>query len=175
MLNPLAPSYLQLGELVPRLLSRDLSFACLPHIFYYISNKRQDLLDLVLQDQGRVATGSGSAVVGSPAGGGGLAIHEGMFKGGPPTAATGKARFRRKRAGVKAKVTGGRGKVTGGGAGAGGWSRRAYLINYWLGLPQIRTAWKWTAGQQSALASALIKVLYRGSISLKDVKNLVIR
>ena len=193
------PHLMQLGELVPRLLSKDLSFACLPQIFFFLSNKRQDLLDMVLEDQGRATTAApapGSVRSRSFVAGGReeasfcLAIHEGMFKGGPPTAATGKVFFRKKaggraggggggggmRSGAKARrVKASRGSGGGGGGGGGGWSRRAYAINYWLGLPHIQNYWRWTAAQQRALATVLVGVLHRGTISVADVKNLVNR
>lgn len=71
---PCAPCCLcsQLSTEVPRLLARDITFACLPRVLYYIHNERQDLLPNLVSR---------------------LSLGEGMFKGGPPTAATAQKRW----------------------------------------------------------------------------------
>ncbi|GAX81371.1 hypothetical protein CEUSTIGMA_g8802.t1 [Chlamydomonas eustigma] len=160
--SPLVP------EIVPMLLKRDLSYACLPQIFFFLQNKRQDLLNPLMM------AGSPTTqlvlLVSSNQSEEPLRIDQGIFKKGPPPSALWSSsalvrRFscRRSRA-RRSKTPAGK---------LGGWSRSAHKVNYWLGLPHIVTQFKLTQTQQLRLAASLGHVLSRGTISLRDIKKLV--
>ncbi|KAG1677815.1 hypothetical protein FOA52_008579 [Chlamydomonas sp. UWO 241] len=129
-----------LPEVVPRLLARDVSFACLPKVLSFMLGARQDLFTLLLRSTATTATTAATTD-------GADKLRTGMFASGPP-----------------------------GGHDAGGYSgRAAFDISVWLGLPPVRSPWKWTASQQEALAAQLVRVLRAGTLSLADIKGLVSR